>query len=411
LGEPVVHRALPLYVSGGIYLSDVALGLLLVVSLLAWPFKTIGPRAFVLPLIGLVALAYLTAIPALVPSFAFYSAGRWLLALLVFLWLVQPTIDAPHTVRVFLAGMMLHVLVAIFQVLGQSPLGLPGELALPPAVSGAAIISTGQERWLRAYGLTFHPNVLGGFLAVAVIIGLPLLRRWYWKIVWVACWLGLFLTFSRAAWIAAVVGSLPVMVWLYRHKSAWRRHMAFSLAGALVVLVLSGIIWWPQLSVRLQPLSRLLPEAVSTPVAAPISPYEARSIDERVDFVRLSLDLIAERPLVGVGAGSFPVAIVEQELMVTAQYAHLVLLNLAAEVGVLGALLWLCLWVAGGWYLIRHWRQDDPWLVAFLSAWLALGMISLFDSYPWSLNAGRLLSMFVLGLAANRLAGIHQNRV
>ena len=33
-----------------------------------------------------------------------------------------------------------------------------------------------------------------------------------------------------------------------------------------------------------------------------------------------------------------------------------------------------------------------------ICARLALGVISLFDSYPWTLNAGRLLTVTVLGL-------------
>ena len=37
--------------------------------------------------------------------------------------------------------------------------------------------------------------------------------------------------------------------------------------------------------------------------AAPISPLEARSLDEREEFLRIGLDFIAKRPLVGVGAG------------------------------------------------------------------------------------------------------------
>ena len=64
-----------------------------------------------------------------------------------------------------------QALIGIAQVLLQGPLGLPGELALEPTHSGAAIIAVPQRPWLRAYGMTFHPNVLGGFLAVGLVLG------------------------------------------------------------------------------------------------------------------------------------------------------------------------------------------------------------------------------------------------
>jgi hypothetical protein len=127
-------------------------------------------------------------------------------------------------------------------------------------------------------------------------------------------------------------------------------------------------------------------------------------LDEREEFVQISLDFITQRPFVGVGAGGFPIAIMAEGIHVLPQFAHIVPLNLAAEVGAPAALLWLALWFGGAWQLVAGWRSDDPWRIALLAGWLAIGLIALADSYPWSLDAGRLLTVTVLGLAGNRLA-------
>ena len=44
------------------------------------------------------------------------------------------------------------------------------------------------------------------------------------------------------------------------------------------------------------------------------------------------------------------------------------------------------------------WRRLPPAAVSALSAWCAIGVIGLFDSYPWSLQAGRLLTALTVGL-------------
>ena len=75
-----------------------------------------------------------------------------------------------------------------------------------------SIVATDDgERWIRAYGLTAHPNILGGVLAfgLLVIASAQGHGRWTRLIRMATFGLGvaaLFLTFSRAAWIAFAVG-------------------------------------------------------------------------------------------------------------------------------------------------------------------------------------------------------------
>ena len=67
----------------------------------------------------------------------------------------------------------LQAIVAIGQVAVQGPVGLGwlGEIALDPAAPGIGIVeSEAGVRLLRGYGLSDHPNILGGLLAAGVIV-------------------------------------------------------------------------------------------------------------------------------------------------------------------------------------------------------------------------------------------------
>ncbi|MGH2543078.1 MAG: O-antigen ligase family protein [Ardenticatenaceae bacterium] len=387
LGDPAAPRVLPIYAAPGLEPSDLGVfALLLSFALVvaAHPKSArryVGPRAILSPLLGLPILAFLTAPWAVAPSFALYSALRWLLTALVYVALVRPEVPFARGLLVFALGIVAQTLLGIAQVVTQGPLGLPGELALEPALSGAAILSVGGTRWLRAYGMTFHPNILGGYIAVGLMVTLPLLRG---RLTWLLWWLlgvGLLLSFSRAAMLALLLVLPFVAGWMFWGNPALRRPLAIALGGALVAVLLASLPLAGQI------VTRLRPSATWT---------EARSLDERGDLLGVALTFIAERPLTGVGAGNFAVAIAEMRIPELPQPVHNVLFLLAAEIGLLGGMLWLLLWLTPSIMAGGLLARPDPWLLAGLGAWLVLGIISLWDSYPWAFNAGRLLTVAVL---------------
>jgi O-antigen ligase len=378
---PVLVPAVPaLYAAPALYLSDLPAAAIVVLSGLG--ARRLGIRSLVWPLLALAGLA-LASIPlALDQTLAAYTAARWLLAIGVGITLSQPEVDYEQVVAALLVGLCLHALIGIGQVARQGPLGLPGEMAVPVASEGASIIMTAQTRWLRAYGLTLHPNVLGGYLTIGLLLALPLLERRRWRLAWLLLLLGLLLSFSRAAWLAAALSLPPVASWLAVRKLALRRPFGLVLAGAaLIVLAVAGA-----LAGEMQ--SRFHLAAVAA---------EQRSLSERDDMLAVALHLIARRPLLGVGAGNFPVAMLSADTPVPPQYVHNVPLLLAAEVGALGGALWLWLWLAPLWMLWRRRRRASQWLIVLVGAWLALGVVGLWDSYPWGLPPGLLLTTALLG--------------
>src|SRR5690606_34838342 len=109
------------------------------------------------------------------------------------------------------------------QFFQQTDLGLEwlGELPLNPAFSGVTVLGARGTRWLRAYGLTTHPNQLGALLTALLLFLLPAWltliqtgdsrRRLLLYTTGIALGLaGLYVSFSRSAWLA-FGGGLLVM--------------------------------------------------------------------------------------------------------------------------------------------------------------------------------------------------------
>ena len=106
--------------------------------------------------------------------------------------------------------------------------------------------------------------------------------------------------------------------------------------------------------------------------------------------------------MLGVGLGGLPQAIrdAQPEFEYPYQPAHVVLLDVAAETGAVGALLYLAILVAPWLALARHRPRWTPDLAATSAALAAISVVGLFDYYTWSYPAGRIWAWVVLALWA-----------
>ena len=356
-----------------------------------------GPASVTGPLVGIAALAFLSIPGAVSPSFAFYVAVRWLLAIFLYFLFLQPVVPVRPLAAVLAVSLGLHALVGIAQVVVQGPLSLPGELALAPNMPGASVVLVHGMPWLRAYGLAFHPNVLGGFLVVALLLLVPWLERLPAAGLWWLLWCALLLTFSRAAWLGMAL-TLPVaLLYFYVKRRGVRPMAALAAFGAFALSLAFFLAASEQVATRFNPLLDL---ALSSDDMLSAPATEAFSISERSALNEVAWQVIAGHPARGIGAGNFPLAMPLLRPLMRAQSVHNVPLLLASEVGILGGVLWLFMTVAVAVRFLRHRRKTTPWLFSAICAWLALAIISLFDSYPWSLYSGLTLTMMILGLAS-----------
>ncbi|MCB0031187.1 MAG: O-antigen ligase family protein, partial [Anaerolineales bacterium] len=282
-------------------------------------------------------------------------------------------------------------IVAGLQFWRQDDLGLYwlGEVDLNRYPGGGSILAVGEQFWLRAYGLTNHPNLLGGFLALAILLLLggslrPGRLAWPLRLGLLLGCAALVLSFSRAAWLGLLAGFLFLAL-LLGSRAAWRQQYGRSLLLGAAFCCVGGLL-------ALIPTRELL----FTRLQPTVNEFETRSLSERDALQAAAWVAYGAAPWTGVGAGNGTVAVaplIGEQAAVAPQPVHQVPLLLLLELGPAGAALWLLLMILPpGYTLYLCWRQPErvtPWLLALSAALLAYGLIDFYDYYAWGWAPGR----------------------
>ncbi|HLF28107.1 MAG TPA: O-antigen ligase family protein [Anaerolineae bacterium] len=352
-------------------------------------------RSFTLALLGLLLLSALSIVWAAHRGLAAVQVAHMAIWVSFTLMIICGDWSPPRLAAFFLGGLIIHCAVGYLQMALQHFVGLGprfGELPVRPYDPWVSVVFAGPIHILRVYGLSGHPNVLGGHLAVGLLwtYGLTIVWPRVWRalimIAWIMAWGLLLLTFSRSAWIATLTGGLVAGLWLTRGRWLNRRTLVPILqlaALGLVFIVVFVLTFRPFLIGRFQ---------------ASTEPYETLSITEREAMIRVSTQLIAAYPLLGVGAANFSVA--SHALGEELSWAHNVPLLIGSELGLPGLALFL---VMVGTLARLGWQR---WRSRSISLWQALtggGLVAvltvmLFDHYPWTAPQGTLLWALLTGL-------------
>lgn len=373
--------------------SDLLLVLTVLTSVLAWIGRRRGPS---LRPLGLTAPALLVVGLAAVgvpwaPDSRLAGGVTVHLALLAVLFSSCASgLVAPRLLAAALAsGLAVQAPLVIEQTVRQttSPLGFllawPGNFT-PTAAYASVLLRSDGSRWLRAYGPFTHPNILGGYLALELplLIGL-LLAAWPRRALRLprallglpvglvfAC---LALSASRSAWLGAAASLLTLVVATRKGAATragmatvdWRDTLGAAAVAALTLAVALALLRPPLLD-RFDPGSNRL---------------ERQSVQERLFFDQVGLQLLARHPLVGVGAGNVDLAeSIYFHKTIGPAPVHNVPLLMAVELGPLGALAWL---LAAGYIVVQTWRWPGRWTSTFAAALAAVGLAGLFDHYFW----------------------------
>ncbi len=383
----------------------------LVAALVLWAISLVAqPRRLSFQPLGLtLPLAALTAVSILSTPFSadtLVSADQSI-RLLLLAGLFLMVLNEIHTLTWVVVPAALMVfsqsIVGILQVLRQHSLGLDWlhELSLDPSWNGVSVVWTAASRSLRAYGLTDHPNILGGLLA----LGLIFMVIWYlresqerWRPLAAGLFalgsIALLVTFSRSAYLGLALGLLLIAGWLwYSHRR--QAFIGLVMLGAGSLVLLAPFLWQNAANLGV----RFGYQNSFTTLTA-----ENQAINERLLLMATGGAIFSAHPLIGVGVGAFPVALYQADptYALNFQPPHVVLIDVAAETGILGALAYLALELFPWAYMIlrRKQIQFSPALVGVSAALLAVSVISLFDYYPWMLNPGRLWQWLIWGLWA-----------
>jgi O-antigen ligase len=386
-GIPYQYRSVALSATDG-------LAALTCVGWLAWRWRS-GPQpgaprgtGFVLAALALLTLAAAASVnPAVDRPIALGVSTQLAILVLFFLaaseWLAR--FPRRHVLTVASVAVVGQALLAAWQAVAQSTApagrlfnGWSTELTAHDQGASVVILPI-AGRWLRSYGTFPHPNILGGFLAVSLALIAtnddPRLRRLR-AVALVAGLVALLLTFSRAAWLAVLLGAATGLFATRGAQVALpkiRGRLAVALALALFTLVVL---------VRVGSLGSLV---------------ERNSIDTRRFYDSVAWTVVARG--IPVGAGNLVLA--QQHLLGAAsagsEPAHDVFLIGLAELGPLGPAAWLSIL---GTLLIAAWlRRADPRARAGpLVAAAVLGPLLLFDHYLWTQSTGRVLLVFTLAV-------------
>ncbi len=285
----------------------------------------------------------------------------------------------------FALGLGIQGVVAAKQFLSQHPLGLSwlGESPLLYDSFNTATLQSGTETLLRSYGTLLHPNILGGFGAVGLIIFLGSFarntsRKWLNILLSGLMTLGVFFSFSRSA-ILALCGGLFIL-FLFQWKDRFFLYNALTVCGFLLVLS----TMFPYFSARF---------------------YQAHTENtQRTDQYQQVLAHTQEYPL-GVGLGN---SVLFQEKKGTTapflwnlQPIHNTFLHIGFETGIPAFLLFVLGYI---WLFIKSVVTRQGHNIALLAS---ITPLLLFDHYLVTSFQGMMLLGLVIGIVFRNFS-VHQ---
>ena len=254
-------------------------------------------------------------------------------------------------------------------------------------------------------GSLFNPGPYSGFLAAGFPIALTNSldkevtgwRKWLGIITLIAVLLVLPVTMSRAAWLAAIAGSVLVL-WKYGRKY---------LKGNILV---SGK--WKKMLGIMTPLAGIL-------FMVALYLLKKDSADGRWLIWRICAGMITGNPLMGVGYGRFAPAFgdaqagffmsgsgsqAQKMIADSSEYAFNEWIQITVELGLTGLLLFVCLLL--GCFLFRdRQEQENRYIRPALLSVLAFATFS----YPFSVLPLSVIFVFLLSVAASASATLKIN--
>ena len=350
--------------------------LLLGLALLAWLLRGLAQRRLLLPThsVALLLILFLVVCGATLLAAQDLVSGaaewaKWLQVLLVMaLVAAEPRRSTPW----LLAALLLSG--AIQAVIGGWQFALRGH---------------GPESFLvapglfRAYGGFEQPNPFGGYmgmvwpLAAALAAGLWRARQIErHKLLSAACAFvallsagALLASYSRGAWLGAGAAATILLLGTLRPASARPTLLLVLLAAALLV---AGRGLWPQWVVAR--VSNITQDISGTDVRGVVPTTANFAVVERLAHWQAADEMAAAHPWLGVGLGNYAAAYDRYRLArwpLALGHAHNFYLNLAAETGLPGLLIFVALLLAAALQALRVLRTAHGWQRA-----LALGLLA-----------------------------------
>lgn len=397
-----------------LYLSDI----LLIVTILVWAITILRNKKFNLSsYIAFFSRQEVYILPLVLLAWAFISiswSGNTNLALfrslkiaefgLLFAYLTHNALNKPFIGKVigFIVALgFVQALIGIAQAILQHSVGLfwLKESLISLNIDGVAKVMLFGHKFIRVYGLFPHPNILGGFLLISIILTYFYSKLFYVKqfgflktgaflrIILIIQILALFLTFSKSAIFASVIAIIYIYFkftglkgsQVFYVKHFWR-YFITTIIVAVVLLIILGFN---------------------------INSLLLKSFNERLLYLNVSRETIVSNPIAGLGMGQFAAEMQKYSSVFLANWqyqpVHNVFLLIWSELGIIG----LVLFILFLWKIFSRAKQkySSPYQgeglgEVFKGILLGFIIIMLFDHYLWDIQQGQIMLWLILGLAA-----------
>lgn len=361
------------------FVSNTLIGILLVACAGFWLLLTLSDETDTgLTPIHLVLLLYwgiATVATALSPVKAAAFTGWTKLTLYLLLFALTARILRSPRIRSWLITLYLHValIVSIYGI-RQKFFGVKALATWNDPTSTLA-----QET--RVFSYLGNPNLLADYLIPAVILSLMAVFVWQHRMpkalaltMFVANCACLYFTGSRGGWIGLLV-ALAALVVLLRYWWAeylprfWRTWLLPIIGGSFASLLVLGMLFVEPLRLR---------------VLSIFAGREDSSNNFRINVWLAVIDMIRDRPILGIGPGNTAfnkVYPLYQQPKYTALSAYSIFLEIAVEAGLIGltCFLWfLIVTFNQGWIQLQKLRQTGNrqafWLIGAIAT--LLGMLA-----------------------------------
>lgn len=319
------------------------------------PRLRLRPAALPFALLAILTLSVLVASDRSVAGFEIALIAQMLALFVYVASTVRSRQEVHFIVLLLLVGLLLNAVVSLVGYIVPGGLHVPGTASSPPGV----VDPIGS----RLGGTFAAPNTAGAYFAFMLALAISLclspvgarIRRLA-IVAAVPAGIGLTLTLSRGAWIAFVVSGLVLLLGVRGQRASRVSPQAMIGAAACIIALV----------VPLQSV-----------ISSRLSSDDQGAAASRVPLLHLAGEMIADRPLLGVGANNFVVVLPEYAgPAYSADWlaaVHNKYLLICAESGLAALAVFLAfLWVTirGGW----RGRHNDDALLAAVALGLAAGL-------------------------------------
>ncbi len=335
---------------------------------------------------------------------ALYKYSIFLLGIGLFWLIAGASYNKAKLLWSFLAGIILQTCLGIWQFLMQSSfankwLGLAMHDSSDLGVSVIEVIGSDGvwERWLRAYGGFDHPNILGGVMAIGLLVllnlylknsnlitgqsGFQKIKQYLLLTAYILMFMALIFSFSRAAWLGFIVGIIILSFILVIQKKYYQQKELLIII--LISVALTSLIY--------SQYSNLFQTRLSIN-----SRLENISYAERVSSINDSKIIIKDNFLFGTGIGNYALELdnntINSHPSWYYQPVHNAFLLVWSELGIFGLLFFALLLV---YLLFNSYKNKKYFNIVII---LSLITIMMFDHWWWSLHFGVLFWWFVMGM-------------